>query len=343
MSAKWIRQGIPRHTGRQQRAWMVASLVAVLVVLLTAAGPTSAVVAEEDSSRVQSYQGTVRVEKDGSLHVAETVTYDFGGTPTSTVRRDIVTRENYDSDHDRVYELSNVAVDAGQADVAATVTASDEVAAVVVEFAVAQSDAVTMSFDYDVAGAVAQTADGLEVRWPVVQGFDRPIASARVQWNANGVVWLSCLAGPSGSSRPCTTSQLVDASAPTMEQRGLATAAQMVGILGLRADSGVSPSTDLQARRSIARSFTATGAPLGVAVAVLLVGLGFPLGLWLSRGRDKDATRSPVVRPLTPQGDRMLFSPPSAVRPGQMGTLVDERANVVDVSSTIVDLAVRNY
>jgi hypothetical protein len=31
------------------------------------------------------------------------------------------------------------------------------------------------------------------------------------------------------------------------------------------------------------------------------------------------------------------------VRPGQVGTLVDERADVVDVSATIVDLATRNY
>ena len=37
------------------------------------------------------------------------------------------------------------------------------------------------------------------------------------------------------------------------------------------------------------------------------------------------------------------FAPPEDLRPGQMGTLLDERANVLDVTATIVDLAVRGY
>ena len=37
------------------------------------------------------------------------------------------------------------------------------------------------------------------------------------------------------------------------------------------------------------------------------------------------------------------FAPPEGMRPGQVGTLVDEQANTLDVSATIVDLAVRGY
>ena len=37
------------------------------------------------------------------------------------------------------------------------------------------------------------------------------------------------------------------------------------------------------------------------------------------------------------------FAPPENVRPGQIGTLIDERANVLDVTATIVDLAGRGY
>jgi uncharacterized protein (TIGR04222 family) len=35
------------------------------------------------------------------------------------------------------------------------------------------------------------------------------------------------------------------------------------------------------------------------------------------------------------------FAPPDDIRPGQIGTLIDERANVIDVTATIVDLAGR--
>jgi uncharacterized protein (TIGR04222 family) len=37
------------------------------------------------------------------------------------------------------------------------------------------------------------------------------------------------------------------------------------------------------------------------------------------------------------------FAPPDDMRPGQMGTLIDEQANVLDVSATLVDLAVRGH
>jgi uncharacterized protein (TIGR04222 family) len=37
------------------------------------------------------------------------------------------------------------------------------------------------------------------------------------------------------------------------------------------------------------------------------------------------------------------FAPPEGLRPGQIGTLIDERANTLDVTATIVDLAVRGY
>src|SRR5262249_61116422 len=37
------------------------------------------------------------------------------------------------------------------------------------------------------------------------------------------------------------------------------------------------------------------------------------------------------------------FVPPDDIRPGQVGTLIDESADVIDVIATIVDLAVRKY
>jgi hypothetical protein len=37
------------------------------------------------------------------------------------------------------------------------------------------------------------------------------------------------------------------------------------------------------------------------------------------------------------------FVPPDNIRPGQVGTLIDERANVLDVTATILDFAVRRH
>ncbi|PZS31906.1 MAG: hypothetical protein DLM59_09145 [Pseudonocardiales bacterium] len=50
------------------------------------------------------------------------------------------------------------------------------------------------------------------------------------------------------------------------------------------------------------------------------------------------------ARPLFTSPDGAVeFVPPDGIRPCQVGTLIDEKADVLDVSATIVDLAVRKY
>ncbi len=322
-------------------------LLAVLGALVAFAGLTwglAAVAAPVSRTVIRDDEATVRVNQDGTLHVVETVQYDFGGISTAAVERVITTREQYDATDDRVYSLANVATDADQPVAKTTSSSTDSTQTMGVRFATAQDGSVTVSFAYDVDGTVAATADGLEVRWPVVQGFGVPIERARVQWNAPGAIWLSCLAGPRGSSRPCTSSQLVDVPAPTMTQIGLEPGDEMVGILGLDAGSGVAASTDLRARWSITRAFTASGAQLAMALVVLLLGVVAAALLWWTRGRDTAHRGDVQVAPLIDGGDgRLVFAPPRGIRPGQMGTLVDERADAIDVASTVIDLAVRNY
>jgi uncharacterized protein (TIGR04222 family) len=89
-----------------------------------------------------------------------------------------------------------------------------------------------------------------------------------------------------------------------------------------------------------------------LANVVLLLGR-----LWWREGRDRRFVGSPVDQVMgTPSGESesvpfgeanaeapVEFTPPGDIRPGQVGTLIDERANVIDVTATIVDLAGRGY
>ena len=54
--------------------------------------------------------------------------------------------------------------------------------------------------------------------------------------------------------------------------------------------------------------------------------------LWWTKGRD------PRLRPITAQ-----YEPPDKLTPGEVGTLVDNSADMRDITATIVDLAVRGY
>jgi uncharacterized membrane protein len=68
--------------------------------------------------------------------------------------------------------------------------------------------------------------------------------------------------------------------------------------------------------------------PLGIPIAAFLV----MFYLWWTRGRD------PRLRPITAQ-----YEPPDQLTPGEAGTLVDNSADMRDMTASIVDLAVRGY
>jgi len=63
---------------------------------------------------------------------------------------------------------------------------------------------------------------------------------------------------------------------------------------------------------------------------ITLLIIGF---LWYYRGRDPNSKRPLTVR----------YSPPDDMTPAQAGVLYDERADIIDLTSTIIDLAVRGY
>ena len=80
--------------------------------------------------------------------------------------------------------------------------------------------------------------------------------------------------------------------------------------------------------------------------------LGGVGALWWRQGRDRRfvalqrATADTAEERVPLFGGRPIaveFQPPDQIRPAQMGLLLDERADTLDVTATIVDLAVRGY
>ena len=55
--------------------------------------------------------------------------------------------------------------------------------------------------------------------------------------------------------------------------------------------------------------------------------------VWYTRGRDPEGRGVIAVR----------YEPPKDLTPAEAGTLVDERADILDITSTVIDLAVRGY
>lgn len=58
---------------------------------------------------------------------------------------------------------------------------------------------------------------------------------------------------------------------------------------------------------------------------------------------DNAGKKMAASTPATKQPVAVQFSPPKGARPGELGTLTDETADVEDITATIVDLAVRGF
>lgn len=109
--------------------------------------------------------------------------------------------------------------------------------------------------------------------------------------------------------------------------------------VGVRFPAGYVPSVKPSWQEAYEReqAWNETGRPIfnlifgGVGVLLLIGGLLGVYLLWLVRGRD------PKVGPVP----RYLSEPPSDLPPAVVGTLVDERADLQDIISTLVDLARR--
>ncbi len=90
----------------------------------------------------------------------------------------------------------------------------------------------------------------------------------------------------------------------------------------------------------------------GVLIPLLAGGL-MGLLVW-TRGRDEvyagltpgltpgAGESAPIVRGSAPT-IAVQFTPPAGVQPGMVGTIMDEKADVVDVTATLIDLAVRGH
>lgn len=128
--------------------------------------------------------------------------------------------------------------------------------------------------------------------------------------------------------------------------------------LTVRADFPVGTFGDvgpiLQDRWTFGRAFALTPATGLVALLVAVAGIGHAVRRIRRDGRDEQFVGlTPGLAPppgaehrVGPRQDDVVavqFTPPSGLRPGELGTLVDEQADPHDVTATIIDLAVRGY
>lgn len=318
-----------------KRRLLPAALLASLTVPFVAFGMLPAQAADD---QITSYVAEATLTGDGILKVKETVDLTAGG---DTFRRTLTTRVRSDAEEDRTYAISNISATVnGQPAENFENKAIDNGR----ELSLKASGQTKVVYSYDVDNVVADSTEGREVSWPIVQGYSASIPKAAVTVNVPFATWVTCFAGRVGSSMPCTTSQLAESAALQIEQNGIPAGGRLTFLTGLSDQATVQPNAEFKTRWSLGRAFTVDSTTLGLSVLLLGIGVLAAAALWYFRGRDAGKTgEGAPERPVLDGADGPQFAAPDGIRPGQVGTVVDETADMVDITATLLDLAVRNY
>jgi hypothetical protein len=316
-------------------AALLIALTAPAAALLVAAGTLPAQAADD---QITAYTAEATLTKDGKLQVKESVDLTAGGT---TFSRTLTTKVRSDAERDRTYGLSDVSATVNGQPAQGFQNDSTDTGRKLTLNVSGQSKIV---YSYTVDNVVADSTEGREVSWPVVQGFGQSIPKADLTVNVPFATWVTCFAGRTGSSMPCTSSQLAESAALQIEQNGVPAGGRVTFLVGLSDQATVTPNAKFATRWTLGHAFTVDSSTVGLAVLIFGIGLLGAVGLWFLRGRDaaKVGEGAPE-RPVLEGADGPQFAAPDGIRPGQVGTVVDETADVVDITATLLDLAVRNY
>lgn len=348
-------------------AWIPVGLAGTAAAGTAAPGTAAAgvaaagVAAAQDGEQVTSFQVEAEIGPDGALAVTERIGYDFGSNSRHGIEREIDVRERFDDGRDRAYELTDVAVFSPSG-------APDDLQLIdngrYTTVRIGDPDRTIWGrhryeLRYVLRGLMNSFDDHDELYWEATGTRWRvDLRNVTVRVSApGGVRQAACYAGDPSSGDRCDGAELQTDREVSFRQPLVASGDGVTVVVGL--DKGVvavPPPVLVDPLRgpweqppSVLSWVVAAVAVLGTAAAGWL--------LWLRHGRDRayvglplglaPAPGQPDVEGFVPIGGgpepAVAFTPPKGVRPALAGVLLDERTAPVQVSATIVDLAVRGY
>lgn len=317
----------------------LAVVALMAIALLTCFAPSA-----RAADQVKNYTVDGVVNADGSLAVKATMTFE--GAAPGTVEQQLVTATRTADDLEYRYLITDITATSGSQALEAKVTVGPRTTTISIPTAGA-AEPVTLA--YVVRGAAIATDGGSSttVRWPLLQGLSVPVATFDATVAVPGMFnVIDCAAGAPATPGACTSygGGTHDSPNPVFHDEGRAAGEVVVAIL--RFPSGVvAVNEDLRQVWTLDRAFSAEPLPLGLAAGLLVLG---GLALWAAHrklGSDAGIGVQPTpVAEFHPVGPgQSEFRVLDGVRPGEIGTVVDERVDPVDVTATLLDLAVRGH
>jgi hypothetical protein len=325
--------------GRRSRPTRATTCVALLLTgLALLLGPLSLPAAA--AGVVSAFDVEAELAPDGTLHVRQTMA--FSGTAPAQVSQKFELRQDIVGQRQYVMTLSNLSATAGGKSI--TPSRSDDGRFATVTVATGGANQLTMT--YTVAGVVRTTDSGTALQWALLQGLSAQVTefTATVQV-PKPFTYIECNAGSPNSEVPCQSASGGTGGNPLPTFRdGPRGEGEVVSVDIGFAPGEVAPNEQIKELWTVSRAFSAKPLPLGIALGLLVLG---GLGLFaMHRRAGRDAADGGLTKPgefVPVAAGQTEFRVVGDVRPGEIGTLVDERVDPIDVTATLLDLAVRGH
>lgn len=205
---------------------------------------------------------------------------------------------------------------------------------------------------YLVSGVLVPFEGYDELYWNVT-GNDWPTSiqksSAVVILPQDGIVQSACYVGRYGATTPCLINQINEKEIQFTSSRNLSSGEGLTLAVGYK--KGMVPILVVEPpKTTLEILFSPTN--LITFFFVLIIGIFLLLMMWWRKGRDYYYERKSLHDPKQKEKIMPLgayesigaeYEPPLNLRPAEIGVVMDERADTLDISATIVDLAVRGY
>lgn len=281
---------------------------------------------------IRAFETEIFLTGEDRFTVVERITWDFEGEERRGIFRDIPVAygRGRSADYHIGIEVGEVLLDGSPVPVKRT----------------REGDAVRLRIG-DPDGRVTGV-HVYELRYAVTRGLLFFPDHDELYWNVNGFGWkvpilesvaavylpgdrgedlqLACFTGPRGSiARDCTTTA-GPASARFVADRAMGPGSNLSIVLGLPKGVIREPSARERFWARV-RDYVSAWTLLPFAV---LAGMTW---FWRSEGRDAAGRDAIDVR----------YEPPEGMSPAELGTVIDERVHMADITSTILDLAVRGH
>ncbi len=341
----------------RRTALAIAAVAASVVGVGVGAAPAWAAAGES----IDSYEVAAALSSDGLLRVTERIDYDFGRNQRHGIYRTIPVRYYYDETYERVLRVDDILVSSDAPDDLKISNEGDNLILRIGDEDRTVSGRHTYTISYSVRGAANAFPDHVELSWNVIgSDWGVPIQGAVAQFTMPGSVTAAvCFAGPQLSELPCDRASAAGAVAKFRQQE-LGPYEALTAVVAAPLDSVVPGAAEpiLDEKFSVTRAFAVTPVTASAFLLLLVLGLVAVFSFVWRHGRDRrwagvtpgldppEAVGEEGVErrpPFTSPEGAVEFRPPRDLRPGQVGILLDERADILDVSSTVVDLAVRGY